>query len=324
MLTLTSKILVKYQKLLVNANPVWTNNYVKRPNKYTGASTNRRSHTGASSVWSYSDMYQHSAYLRPHKPSLCENPDYLIAGVFSATCTQDTRHKTQALFWQFCITGGSCHKSFLLWQKFCRDNDKRRVLLQQNFCCNKNYTCRSSYQIVLWYLMVCVCVCVERDYWERKMGGGGGVGAHPPTYSHTTTSFWMNSLEANYYNKNRQHILLIVWLTVLQKANIYMSNTHLPSSDICARTHTHAHTHTHPHTHACMHTHVHAHTHACTLQPVCMYDHCGNGLLFTIKADGTVSIPDDLCVEVVSESQNWLNVDFACVLPTKKGRETAM
>ena len=98
---------------------------------------------------------------------------------------------------------------------------------------------------------VCLHACGKRLLRKKNVGG---IGAHPPTHSHATTLFWVINLEAFYYRKNRQHIFLIVWLTVLQKANMW--NTHLPPSDVRACVHANTHTHTHTHMHA--HTHTHA------------------------------------------------------------------
>ena len=184
MLTLTSKILVKYQKLLVNANPVWTNNYMKRPNIYTGASTNRRSHTGASSVWSYSDMYQHSAYLRPHKPSYVKTLTILLLVSFlpHAHKTQDTSSLLTVLYhWRelpqviFVVT------KVLSWQrqKTCFVATKLFVVTKIILVAAPTKNC---------FVVsngVCMRVCGERLL--REKNGGWGVGGGRSTLTHIFT-----------------------------------------------------------------------------------------------------------------------------------------
>ena len=151
-------------------------------------------------------IYQHSTYLRLHKPSYVKTLIILLLVSFLPHA-----HNTQALFWQFCIIGGSCHKchfvvtKVLSWQrqKMCFCRNKHMFVATKPLLWQKWYLWQLPPKIVLWYLMVCVCMCVERDYWERKMCVcvWGGVGAHPPTHSHTTTFFGVINLEANYYNK---------------------------------------------------------------------------------------------------------------------------
>ena len=149
MLTLTGKIRVKYQKLLANANPVWTNNYVKRPNISWCKYQQETSYWCIQCVNIQWYIYTSTAPIWDHINHLMWKP--WLSYCWCLFCHMHTTHKLS--FDSFVSLAGAATSVILLWQKFCHDNDKRCVfvatntcLLQQNFCCDKNDTCGSSHQ----------------------------------------------------------------------------------------------------------------------------------------------------------------------------------